>query len=221
MSFNFSPTANQEAAIKPIPAGTTALAMINVKDVGLSKNTGCLQAQLEFIIVRGPYERRKIWMYIGDPNDPKCSENWKPMCMANLQHMLESSGIFNPADASTYGRYESVPAEHAFRAILSDLDGKQVAIKLKIEPAKDGNDEKNTIGSILSPNPNGRTAKAYAGIVAGEDLKEPSKDANPVAAFGQGATAPAAAQGGFAQPAATQAATDATAGSTAPGWLQG
>lgn len=217
MSFNFAPTANQESAIKLIPAGTLALALINVKEVGFSKNTGCLQAKIEFVISRGPYENRKIWMYIGDPNHPKCSEGWKPMCLSSLQHMLESCGIFKPDDASSYMRFEKVPAEEAFQAIMQDLDGRQVAVKLKIEKGTDGNDDKNAIGAILSPNQHGRTHKAYASVLAGDDLKAPEA-ASTNSVFGQPvATAPAAAQGGFAQPAAP----DAAAGSTAPGWLQG
>jgi len=217
MSFNFSPTANQAPAIELVPAGTSVLAVIAVNEVKRSTNTGCMQAKLEFTVARGPFERRKVWMYLGDPNDPNISEKWKPMCLANLQHMLESAGIFNPADASTYSRYANVPPEHAFTTILQELEGKHVAAKLKIEKGKDGNEDRNVIGTFLSPNPNGRTAKAYADVQAGADTKVA---AAPSTAFGAAATAPAATPqaGGFGAQPAAQPGT--TAGAAAPAWLQ-
>lgn len=222
MSFNFAPTANQQPKIDLIPAGTPALCIVTVKEIKRSNNTGGLQAQLEFTVARGPYERRKMWMYIGDPNDEKNSEKWRPMCLANLQHMLESAGIFNPADVNTYTRYAQVPPEHAFTTILQDLDGKHVAVKTKIEKGTDGNDDRNVPGMILSPNPNGRTAKAYEGIKNGDDMKVPvpSPAAAAAGAFGAAAPAAAPAAGGFA--AATQPATTtqpATATGAAPAWL--
>lgn len=220
MSFNFAPTANQAPAIELIPAGTSVLAVVGVEEVMKSNNTGCLQAKLVFTIARGPYQNRKVWKYIGDPNDPNCSEGWKPMCLADLQHMLESCGIFNPADPNTYTRYASVPPEHAFTTIMQDLDGKPIAAKLKIEKGKDGNEDRNVIGAILSPNPNGRTAKAYEAVKNGEDTKAaaPSPAAAAANAFGAGAAAPAAAaQTGFG--VGQQAQPAAAAGSAPPGWL--
>lgn len=223
MSFNFAPTANQQPKIDLIPAGTPVLTIVSVSEIKRSSNSGCLQAKLEFTIARGPYERRKVWMYIGDPNDPNCSEKWKPMCLANLQHMLESAGIFDPTNVDTYTRYATVPPEHAFTTILQDLDGKHVAVKLKIEKGTDGNDDRNTIGMILSPNPNGRTAKAYEGIKNGDDLKvtPPSPAAAAANAFGAAAPAATPATGGFANaPAqATTAAQPAAATAAAPSWL--
>lgn len=225
-AFNFAPTANQAPAIQLIPAGTPALTVMTVKEVKRSNNSGGLMAQLEFTIARGPYERRKVWMYVGDPNDEKNSEKWRPMCLATLQHLLESSGIFNPADPATYGRYATVPAEHAFTTILQDLDGKHVAVKLKIEKGTDGNDDRNTVGVVLSPNPNGRTAKAYADVQNGEDTKVPAPSpaataASTVAgAFGTQA-AGALPTGGFGAASATPATQNApaAAGGTAPAWL--
>lgn len=219
MSFNFAPTANQAPAVKLIPAGTPALVVVGIKEVKKSNNTGCLQAQLEFTVARGPYERRKIWMYIGDPNDPNCSEKWKPMCLANLQHMLESCGIFNPADPSTYSRYATVPPEHAFTTILQDLEGKHIAVKLKIEKGTDGNDDRNVISLILSPNPNGRTAKAYADVQNGEDTKVPAPVADAPTAFGAAAAPAQQASIGFGQTNTAQQQPAAVATGAAPNWL--
>lgn len=226
-SFNFSPTANQAPAVQLIPAGTPALTVLTVKEVKRSNNSGGLMAQLEFTIARGPYERRKIWMFVGDPNDEKNSEKWRPMCLATLQHLLESCGIFDPANPDTYARYANVPAEHAFTTILQDLDGKHVAIKIKIEKGTDGNDDRNAVSVVLSPNPNGRTAKGYADVQNGEDTKVPAPSpaataANSAAsAFGtQAAGTPST--GGFGAASATPTAQNAPAASagSAPSWLQ-
>lgn len=235
MSFNFAPTANQAPAIALIPPGTLALTVLTVKEIKHSNNSGGLMAQLEYTIARGPYERRKIWKYIGDPNDQRNSEKWRQMGVADLQHMLESAGIFDPSKPETYARYSGVKPEHAFTTILGDLDGKHIAVKLRIEKGTDGNEDKNGIGFILSPNPNGRTAKAYADVKAGADMKEPAASPATGGAFGAAAAQPVtAAAGGFgqaAQPAqadsaasgfgsaAKDAAAPAQTGQNAPTWL--
>ena len=223
--FNFAPTANQQPKIELIPAGTPLLCLVTLKQTQRSQNTDGMLAQLEFTVVRGPFENRKMWMYLGDPNDEKHKEEYRQMSLANLQHMLESSGIFNPADPTTYGRYATAAPADVFIAILRDLEGKHVAMKAKVEKGKDGYDDKNVPGVILSPNPNGRTAKDYEGVKAGSDINvQKPAAAAPAGGAGFGgfgtpaatpaaAAAPAAQAGGFAG-AATPAAQSAT-----PAWL--
>lgn len=223
--FNFAPDQNQRSAVDLIPPGTPLLCVVNVEEVKRSQNSGGMLAKLCFTVARGPYERRKLWMYVGDPNDESNSEKYRQMSLANLQHMLESSGIFNPTDANTYSRYANVAPEHAFNTILKDLDGKHVAIKAKTEKGQEGYDDRSVPGTILSPNPNGRTAKAYDEVKAGADTQVQKPAAGGTGAFGQ----PAAQSsfGGFGQqqanapaPAPAQVASQPEhSQSAAPSWL--
>lgn len=216
--FNFAPDQNQRSAIDLIPPGTPLLCVVTPESVQRSQNTGGTIARLCFTVARGPYERRKMWMYVGDPNDDNNSEKYRQMSLASLQHMLESCGIFDPSKPETYQRYANVAPTDVFRTIINDLDGKHVAVKARTEKGDDGHDDKSVPGTILSPNPNGRTAKAYEDVKNGLDTQVQKPAAS---AFGQ----PAAQSGfGFGTPAA--ATTTATAAqpessqSSAPGWLK-
>ena len=221
--FNFAPDQNQRAAIDLIPPGTPLLCVVTPESIQRSQNSGGIIARLCFTVARGPYERRKMWMYVGDPNDENNSEKYRQMSLANLQHMLESSGIFDPARPETYQRYANVKPEDVFRIIIGDLDGKYVAVKAKTEKGGDGYDDKSVPGTILSPNPNGRTAKAYEDVKNGADTQV-AKPA--VSGFGQAAQG---GFGGFGSPATTTTASSAPASaspsqqehpqSSAPAWL--
>ena len=217
--FNFAPDQNQGASAELIPSGTLLLTTVTVIKVSHSKNSGGKMAQFEFTVARGPYERRKIWKYVGDPADERNSEKWRPMCLADLQHMLESCGIFNPADPSTYARF----ANASFEQVLGALEGKPVAIIASIEKGTDGNDDRNGVKQILSPNPNGRTHKKYDQIRNNEDLNPPASPAAATASFG-GFAAPQGVQNVAPQPmgaGATAQAAAPAAPSNAPAWLQG
>lgn len=215
--FNFAPDQNQRSAIDLIPPGTSLLCVVTPESVSRSQNSGGVIARLCFTVARGPYERRKMWMYVGDPNDENNSEKYRQMSLATLQHMLESCGIFDPSKPETYSRYASVAPTDVFRTIINDLDGKHVAVKAKTEKGGDGYDDKSVPGIILSPNPNGRTAKAYEDVKNGLDTQAQKPAAS---AFGQ----PAAQSGfGFGAQAAAPAATAAqpeSSQSAAPGWLK-
>lgn len=218
--FNFAPDQNQGQSVDLIPAGTLLLTTITDIKVSHSKNSGGKMAQFEFTVARGPFERRKIWKYVGDPADDKNSEKWRLMCLADLQHMLESCGVFNPADPSSYARF----ANASFEQVLQALEGKPVAIVASIEKGTDGNDDRNGVKQILSPNQNGRTHKKYEQVRNGDDTKAAAPAAAaPQASFGNFGAQPSvqneapqpAGAGTASQPAAPSAA------SNTPAWLQG
>lgn len=216
--FNFAPDQNQRSAIELIPPGTPLLCLVTVESFGISKTSGGRNCKICLTVSRGPYERRKIWTWISDPNDEKNSAEGRQMSLANMQHMLESCGIFDPSNRESYARYASVPPSDVFQAIMRDLDGKHVAIKVKIEKGTDGYEDRNALQTILSPNPNGRTAKAYEDVKNGLDTQVQKPAAS---AFGQ-----PAAQSGFgfgtqaAAPAAATASQPESSQSAAPGWLK-
>lgn len=209
--FNFAPDKNQRSAIELIPPGTSLLCVVTLESVSRSQNSNGVIARLCFTVARGPYERRKMWMYVGDPNDENNSEKYRQMSLTTLQHMLESCGIFDPAKPETYNRYAGVAAGDVFRVIIQDLDGKHVAVKARTEKGGDGYDDESVPRTILSPNPNGRTAKAYEEVKAGADMQA----AKPAAsAFGQPSL------GGFAAPSTTPGASQQESSQSAiPSWL--
>ena len=219
--FNFAPDQNQGQSVDLIPAGTLLLTTITDIKVSNSKNSGGKMAQFEFTVARGPFERRKIWKYVGDPADERNSEKWSPMCLADLQHMLESCGVFNPADPSSYAKF----ANASFEQVLQALEGKPVAIVASIEKGTDGNDDRNGVKQILSPNPNGRTHKKYDQVRNNEDLSAAAPTAPaPQASFGNFGGGSQGVQNAASQPSDAGAQAPVAAqqsASNAPAWLRG
>lgn len=200
--FNtFAPNANHQPAIELIPANTLAFAIVTVQAVGSGQQTGGRNAKLELTISRGPYERRKIWYYLGDPTDQRNSEKYQQMSLAAMQHMLEAAGVFRHDQPETYAAF----ANADFTQILKALDGKEVAIKIKIDKGKDGYEDKNVVADWLSPNPASRSNSKWNELLQGSG----AKPAAP--AQGQVFTPPAAA--------APANAPASTAGGV-PAWLQ-
>lgn len=214
--FNqFSPTAQHQPQIELIPNGTLAFVQLNVQKLANSQSTGGQYVSLELTVDRGPYERRKIFTMVGDPSDSKNSEKYQQMSLASLQHMLEASGVFNPAQPESYSQF----ANKGFVQILEALDGKTVAIKIKIEKGQDGYADKNQVADWLSPNPASRSYKQWQQLVSGGGV--PAQPVQQQAlAWGAGAIAQ---QGAVNTPVgASPSPTTASApvGSATPAWLQ-
>lgn len=200
--FNqFNPNTQHQPAVELIPNGVLAFAVVEVQGVKISQNGG-RYASLKLTIDRGPYERRTIFSMVGDPTDPNNSEKYQQMSMGALQHMLEAAGIFRLDDPNSYATF----ANSTFEQVMAALDGKTVAIKIKIEKGRDGYEDKNAVADWLSPNPNSRSYKKWQELV------------NPTPAT---PGAPALAHppaGGQAAPARPQQATAPAPGGK-PAWL--
>lgn len=148
-----------------IPHGALAFANVTVQGLANSQSTGGRYAKLELTIVRGPYERRKLFPMVGDPSDARNSEKYVQMSLAALQHMLEAAGIFDPAKPETYQAF----ANSTFEQILTALEDKTVAVKIKIEKGQDGYQDKNVVADWLSPNPASSNKKTWDKLLAGGD----------------------------------------------------
>lgn len=156
--FNqFNPQTNHQPAVELIPAGTLAFAVLTVQGLAKSGNTGGEYAKLELTIDRGPYERRKLFPMIGNPTDERNNEKYRQKSLGDLQHMLEAAGLFKPDQPETYQRF----ANASFVDILQALEGRTIAIKIKIEKGTDGYADKNVVADFLSPNPVSRTFKSW------------------------------------------------------------
>jgi hypothetical protein len=202
--FSFSPDTKNESPNNLIPAGTLAFAILSVRKLKNSEATGGEYADLELTLM-GQYEGRKVWPMLANPADAKNNEKWREMAMFAIRHICESSGVFSPAQPESYNRF----AQATFTDVLKAIDGRIVAIKIKVEKGKDGHQDKNAVADWLSPNPNSGSAKSYEALLAGNTggASQPAQQTG----FSMGA-APAAAAPMHTTPAA------AVTGDT-PAWL--
>lgn len=219
MSFTFSADTKFQSNASLMPKGAIHKAMVSVRRLKNSQNSGGEYADIELTLVDGPFEGRKLWPMIPNPLDERNSEKWRQMGMAQIQHALEAAGVFNPANPETYNKY----ANGKFEDILMDLDNKQVAVKISVEKGTDGHQDKNTVGDWLSPNPNSATSKLWEKLMAGDhNLPASQQTQQPGFSMGNNGQVPAQAAPAAAQQPAQQPAqpSAAVAGNT-PAWLNG
>ena len=118
-----------------------------------SMTTGSVYLNCEFVVLDGPYAKRKMWSLIG-LHSPKGPE-WANMGRAFVKGILNSSRGLHPQDNS--------PQAQQARRIqgFSDLDGIEFVAKVEMDNDENG-DDKNVVKTAITPD-----NKAYAGI-AGE-----------------------------------------------------
>lgn len=147
-----------------------------------------------------PWNNRKIFTRIGVAG----SEGYINMGRSAIKAILETGRGAGPTNLAAYdiGDY-------------ADLDGLIVAIKVKIEPAKDGYREKNDIGLWLSPvDQTAPIPVQWARLLAGDVV--PAAKAAPA---GQPKAAAWANGAGAAQTTPAAAGTSTGAPPAQPSWL--
>ncbi|CAH0992170.1 hypothetical protein SIN8267_02286 [Sinobacterium norvegicum] len=118
-----------------------------------SMTTGSVYLNCEFVVLDGPYAKRKMWSLIG-LHSPKGPE-WANMGRAFIKGILNSSRGLHPQD-------NSHQAQQARRIQgFADLDGIEFVAKVEMDKDQNG-DDKNVVKTAITPD-----NKAYAGI-AGE-----------------------------------------------------
>ena len=102
--------------------------------------TGAVYLNCEFVVLEGPYAKRKVWSLIG-LHSPKGPE-WNNMGRAFVKSVLNSSFGLNPNNHSN--------AANQRRCIggMNDLDGLTFAVKIDMEQDQHG-DDKNVIKSVI------------------------------------------------------------------------
>jgi hypothetical protein len=221
MSFSFGADNDFGGNNDLIPNGFVCWAIVKVRGLKTSANTGSRYLDLELTISEGQkHERRKIWVNVMDFTFEQNSEGARTMGLAALQHMLESSGVFRLDQPESYQQFNGKGIDD----IAFAIDQKPVAIRVKVEKGTDGYADRNTVGDWLSPNPKGRGFKMFQALMEqGAHVygAAPSSQPGGHLAFGQQApAAPAQAPMFGAAPAApaAPAAAPAPAGA-APAWL--
>jgi hypothetical protein len=130
-----------------IPEGTIALAVMSIRPGGFgedgfvarSKSSGNDMLDVEFTVLEGKYERRKVWKYMSLAGDGA------PVTRSQLRAALESAFKILPSD-------DSPAAQEGRRATTyGAFDGLSVCIKIGIEKGKDGYADKNTLRGFVTP----------------------------------------------------------------------
>jgi hypothetical protein len=214
--LNYADAGGQNDFSELVPHGTLSWAILKLRwynfDMGIvetpSKSSDAAFLDCELTLVGGDWHGRKVWTRIGT----KGSEKYVNMGRAAIRGILEAGFGANPQtnpQGYTIANYS---------ALDKGGEGVKVGIKIKIEPGKDGYQDKNDVAVWLTPNPDGGTRKDWDRLMLG-DTKPSAHTTQPRTAGGAAAPAaqagPSWAQGQPAQNAPTQAA-PAPAPSTAP-----
>lgn len=128
-----------------------------------SATTGSVYLYCEFVVLEGPYAKRKVWSMIG-LHSPKGPE-WGNIGRSFLRAILNSARGIHPTDDS--------PTAQAGRRIRSfaDLDGLVFAARIDVEKdAKQG--DKNVIKQAIQPD-----HKDYAAVMGGAARNTPAPPA--------------------------------------------
>lgn len=219
MSMDFSGAAGAATSFDTIPHGQLAWAILDVRALSGSRSGG-QYLDCELVIAEGqPFAGRKLWEMIGDPAHTGNSEAYRQMGQVAICRILEAGKGASPNNVGAY-KIEN----------YEQLSGLKVAIKVGLEPGKDGHQDKNRVAEFLTPNP--ASASGHRGFEAllakryDEFVKKPTPAAQASMGFGN-TPAPAAAPSGFAaaggQPAEgasgfSNASSAAPAGQTVTGF---
>jgi hypothetical protein len=198
--MQFSQTSGASAPTDLIPSGFLCWAMLTFRGMKDSQSSNSRYADIELTVAdKQPLARKKLWTKVADPDHGGNSEGYRNMGMASLTRMIEAAGIVNPADAASYERLNGKRTED----ILMLLDGKYVAIRVKVEKGGEGYEDKNDVGDYLSPNPQGSSFKNFTKLTNGDHgVQIGAAAARPGGGFGStgGSAAPARTGGFGAQP---------------------
>jgi hypothetical protein len=136
--------------------------------------TGSVYLNCEFVVLDGPYAKRKMWSLIG-LHSPKGPE-WANMGRAFVKGILNSSRGLHPQD-------NSAQAQQARRIQgFADLDGIEFVAKVEMDKDQNG-DDKNVIRTAITPD-----HKDYA-AVSGHTV-QPAASTQPASSPQASASAP-------------------------------
>lgn len=107
-----------------------------------NSSTGSVYLSSEFVVLEGPFGRRKIWSLIGLHSEK--GPEWANMGRSFLRALLNSARGIHPGDPS--------PAAQAARCIQSfaELDGIEFVARIDVEKDQNGED-RNVIRTAIQP----------------------------------------------------------------------
>ena len=156
-----------------IPAGTVARAIITIKpgmyvmemfgktqSFHYSASTKAKWVELEFTIVGGKFDKRKVWdrLFVdGDKVNPNTN---KPVAyeigMSTLRAMIDSIHGLDPSDQT-----ENAQGLRSLNGI-EDINGKEFCMKIGIKKGTNGYDDKNKMLAPVTINQDGYIGGANA-----------------------------------------------------------
>jgi hypothetical protein len=158
MPYDYS-TAPPPRDLELIPAGTIASVQLRIRpgnagEGGLLKRSAkgdCEMLDLEFVVVDGPYARRKFWSNFVLAGTTAGHAQAAEISRGTLRRILESSRNIHPDDMSDQARARRT-------ADLKDFDNLIAVVRIGVEKGevkKDGSGEnyadKNVIASVITP----------------------------------------------------------------------
>lgn len=173
-AWNDFNSADDQNSFDLIPKGTLVKVRMTIRPGGFddasqgwtggfatrSETTGSVYLNCEFVVLEGPYARRKLWSLIGlySAKGPE----WGNMGRSFIKGVLNSARGLNPKDNS--------PQAQQARRIqgFSDLDGIEFVGKVEMEKDQYG-DDKNVIKTAIT-----RDHKAYAEVMGQVAMQAPA-----------------------------------------------
>jgi hypothetical protein len=151
-----------------IPHGTVATVVIHIRPGGAgedgllkrSKAGDCEMLDIEYVVVDGPFARRKFWenqIIVGSTSGQKdMAETYR----GTRKAILQSARGIKDGD-------QSPQARTAYMADLKDFDGLMFIAKIGVEKGKPRNDgenyaDKNTLAAVITPDKAGWHAVTQA-----------------------------------------------------------
>lgn len=222
-----------------IPAKTLAFAVLKFGGYGSNRsNQRYMSWELTVTDEIGahPFSGRKIWVgHMVDPSahaaDEKAQKSVE-IAGGQITRILEtrfwfSAGRqFDEQAMRSAGGY-AIPDDAQGRPRIDLLDNSLVAIRVGIEPGRDGYSDKNKVQEWLTPHPSSATHKDFQRLLAGEfGIPAGAGPAQGSLFGGSGVSNHAAAQsaagtalGNAIQPSSGSQASPAAPGDAAPNWL--
>lgn len=165
MTWNDFNSADDQNGFDIIPKGTLVKVRLSIRPGGYddasqgwtggyatqSHTTGSVYLNCEFVVLDGPYAKRKMWSLIG-LHSPKGPE-WANMGRAFVKGILNSASGYHPSDSSAQ-------AQQARRIQgFADLDGIEFVAKVDLDKDQYG-EAKNVIKTAITPD-----HKDYAAVM--------------------------------------------------------
>ena len=162
---NFEANSAPDNDFELIPVGTEARAIVTIKpgmhvmdmfgrtqSFHFSTQTKAKWVELEFTIIGGKFDKRKVWdrLFVdGDKMNPNTN---KPVAyeigMGTLRAMIDSINGLDPSDKSENSqRLRSLNG-------IEDIDGKELCIKIGIKKGTNGYADSNKLMTSLTPKDN-------------------------------------------------------------------
>ena len=177
-AWNDFNSADDQNSFDLIPKGTLVKVRMTIKPGGYddpaqgwtggyatqNQTTGSVYLNCEFVVLDGPYTRRKMWSLIGLHSNK--GPEWANMGRAYIKGILNSARGLHPQDNS--------PQAQQARRISGfvDLDGIEFVGKVEMEKDQYGED-KNVIKLAITPD-----RKEYA-VVMGNATPQPAQQQAP------------------------------------------